>query len=89
MTWTYTPGTIETALDWVRLRIGDTDTNDQQLSDEEINSLIAMCGDKKMAAVQAAYMISAKYRRYGAVKESQLYSELAAEISMDGAPDYL
>ena len=89
MTWSYTPGTLEKALDWVRFRVGDTDTNDQQLSDEEIQSLIDLHDDLKMAAVAAARAIGAKYRRYGAVEEAQAFSDLADEIAGEGAPAYL
>ena len=39
MTWTYNPASVSTALAKVRLYIGDTNTNDQLLSDEEVAAI--------------------------------------------------
>lgn len=62
MTWTYTsPGTSDK--DWVRFRIGDTDTSDQLLSDEEILSLITEEGSKEAAAAVAAEGLAAEFSR--------------------------
>lgn len=88
MAWTYDPAKIEVGLNWVRLRIGDTDTNDQQLSDEEITSLLAV-GDRVSAAVAAARAISAKYARYGAQQESEVFAHLASLISQELEVPYL
>ena len=40
MTWTYDATSIGTDLAKVRLLIGDTETTDQQMTDEEINFFI-------------------------------------------------
>lgn len=89
MTWSYDPTALEAALNWVRFRIGDTDTNDQQLSDEELNSLLAIFDDKLLAAWAGAKAISAKYARYGAAKEAEIYSMLADDIATELQASYL
>lgn len=65
MTWSYasgSPGSVD--LDWVRLRIGDTDTSDQLLQDEEIEALVTSEGNRHMAAVVACETIAAKFARH-------------------------
>ena len=90
MSWSYDPALVEVALNWVRLRVGDTNTSDQQLSDEEINSFIALSGgDRKAAAVAAARAISAKFTRFGEQVEAENFRRLAEEIASEGAPSYL
>jgi hypothetical protein len=89
MAWTYDGTDIETDLNYVRLRVGDTDTNDQQLTDEEITSLLAMTDNKILAASWAANMICAKYSRYGAMKEAEAFRLLAGEIYAEAGPQYL
>ena len=88
MSWSYDATKTEVGLHWVRLRIGDTDTNDPQLSDEEILSLLAQ-SDRVTAAYQAALLLSAKYARYGAQKEATLYATLAEQISREMGVEYL
>ncbi len=44
MTWTYDPTDLSTDLARVRLEIGDTNTNDQGLTDEEINYYLVTSG---------------------------------------------
>ena len=94
MTWTYegAPGTATTSgqRDAVRFWVGDTDTNDQQVSDAEIEFAIAQEGDLKAAAAQIATGISAQYARkadkqvgdlrisYG--KIAKHYSDLAESL---------
>ena len=68
MTWTYggTPGTATAAerRDAVRLLIGDTDTNDQQVPDEEITFALAQASDDVYgAAAVMARTLAAKYAR--------------------------
>lgn len=64
MTWTYiTAGGILSAKDEVRLLIGDTDTTDQQLQDEEIAFLLTDEGGTYRAAAAAAEAIAARYAR--------------------------
>ena len=62
MTWTYSdPSTINR--DKIRLLIGDTDTTDQQLSDEEIAFFLTEEGSVYRAAAAAARALLAKYSR--------------------------
>lgn len=73
MTWTFDPA-LSTARDKVRLALGDTDTNDQQIPDESIAAMLAAYGDDVGAAsVALAESLAAKYAR------------LASDISVDGA----
>jgi len=62
MTWTYDPS-ISTDRDKVRLLIGDTDTSDQQLSDEEIAYLLTANGSVGLAGAEACEALAAKYAR--------------------------
>lgn len=68
MTWTYdgTPGnaTAGERRDSVRFLVGDTDTNDQQVMDEEITfALLEASENPYGAAAIAARAIAAKYAR--------------------------
>lgn len=63
MTWTYNSTDISTSLARVRLMIGDTDTNDQQLTDEEINYWVNNSGGVVWAAANAAESLAAEYAR--------------------------
>jgi hypothetical protein len=68
MTWTYSsaPGTSGSGplRDGVRLLIGDTDTNDQQIQDEEIAFALSQGGsDLHKSAAIACRMIAARYAR--------------------------
>ena len=96
MTWTYTdPGTSNR--DWIRWRVGDTDTTDQLQSDEEIAAALSTYGSKFKAAAAVARAIAAKYSRKAdmtmdqlSVKHSQkaaAYLKLAAEIEAGVALD--
>ncbi|MGH9753443.1 MAG: hypothetical protein ACREA2_11725 [Blastocatellia bacterium] len=90
MAWSYSPTDLEIALNWVRLRIGDTDTNDQQLSDEEVQSLIAMhAPSREQAAAAAADMIAAKFTRIAAQDEADVFHKLAEQIRVEAKPQYL
>lgn len=63
MAWTYDDA-LDQPLYEVRFKIGDTDTNDQQLSDGEINYLLAQAGNNVLkAAVLSSRAIAAKYSR--------------------------
>jgi len=80
MTWTYKgePGTIPR--DHVRLLIGDTDCEDQLLSDGEILFFLDENGSAKSAAVAAAQAIAAKFSRLADEKVGQVsvtYSQKA------------
>ena len=62
MTWSYTsPDNSDS--DMVRFRIGDTDTTDQLLSNEEIAAILAVQSDTTLAAAQCAEALAAKYAR--------------------------
>lgn len=88
MSWSYDPARTEDALNHVRLMIGDTDTSDQQLSDEEITSLLLQAdGNRYMAAAAAAEAIRGKYSRYGASsQEAARYGELAESLKEKAGP---
>ena len=63
MSWSYSGDPGASDLDEVRFLIGDTDTDDQQLSDEEINYLLTSTGSVQAAALGAARSLWAKYSR--------------------------
>ena len=62
MTWTYDATDLSTDLAKVRLDIGDTNTYDQGLSDEEINSFLARYG-LAGATLRSAQALYAKWVR--------------------------
>lgn len=64
MTWTYSGNPSNSTLDAVRFIIGDTDTNDQLLSNEEINYYVAEHGSVLRIASESARAIAAKFARY-------------------------
>lgn len=93
MTWSYNP-LLASTLDQVRFKIGDTDTNDQLLSDEEINALLTACSDSVLcAAYRAARGLAAKFSRYVDQKvdritvnlkdKAKAFTELADELYND------
>lgn len=64
MTWTYGGDPSNSLLEEVRFLIGDTDTTDQQLSDEEINYLLTESGNNPyLAGASACYALAANYAR--------------------------
>jgi len=64
MAWTYVPAQLSTSqLYQVRFLIGDTDTNDQLLQDEEINFQISQIGSVNGAAVACCENIASKFAR--------------------------
>lgn len=69
MTWTYGGDPTASARDEVRFLIGDTDTTDQLLSDEEIAYCISKAGDSPyQAAHDAAYAVASKFSRMATSK---------------------
>ncbi len=62
MAWTYSTS-LATDKDKVRFEIGDTDTTEQLLSDEEITALLASEGSVAAAAAKAAEGLAAKFSR--------------------------
>ena len=89
MTWSYTDPSAS-AKDAVRFAVGDTDTSDQQLSDEEIASLLVTYPSPLTAAINACARLSAKYARQvtktvgrlsiAASDRAKAYRELAADL---------
>lgn len=65
MTWTYGGDPAGSILDALRFLLGDTDEDDQQLSDEELNYLLTENDDSVTAAgLSACRRMIAKYSRY-------------------------
>lgn len=89
MSVSYNSSEVEKDLNWIRFRIGDTDTTDAQLQDEEIQMLISTNRNRITAAAAAAAAISAKYARFGAEKEAEQFRLLSAQIASETPPDYL
>jgi hypothetical protein len=89
MAWSYDVTDLDTStasgrLNTVRLLIGDTDTNDQQVQNEEIAFALSESGDNVYyAAAWAARAISSKYSRLVTTKLdgalSSEYSDLAKQ----------
>jgi len=91
MSFSYDP-TLATDKDKVRLFIGDTDSTQPLLQDEEIVSLLAMFGSVAVASSTACKNIAAKFARQAdrttgdiSVSYSQIskmYFDLSAEIKV-------
>ena len=89
MAWTYSTS-LATDKDKVRFEIGDTDTTDQLLSDEEIAALLTSEGTVAAAAAKAAEGLAAKYSRLAdrtvgnfslsASQRAKAYWELAKKL---------
>lgn len=62
MTFTWI-GDLSTDLDKVRANLGDTDSTDQLLQDEQINGVLAVITDINMASAALADQIAATYAR--------------------------
>lgn len=63
MAWSYSGNPASSNLDAVRFLVGDTDTNDQLLSNEEINYMVLTHGNVRRAASESARAIAAKFAR--------------------------
>jgi hypothetical protein len=64
MSWSYSGNPSSSDLDAVRFLIGDTDTTDQLLQNEEINYLLAQTGnDVYTSAIIACRTIASKFSR--------------------------
>lgn len=82
MAWSYDEGNLNTSnalgrLNTIRLLIGDTDTNDQQVQDEEVSFALAQANNNVYkSSAWLCRVIAAKYSRNvdseisGALKES-------------------
>lgn len=62
MSWSYDP-TLTTDRDQVRFQIGDTDTADQLLSDEELDALLLLETSVDLAAARAADRLAIEFIR--------------------------
>ena len=84
MSWSYDPTDLDTAttsgrLNSVRLLVGDTDTNDQQVQNEEITFSLSETGNNiYSAAAWVARTIASKYSRR---VDTQLDGALQANYS--------
>lgn len=83
MTWTYTPGWLSqvsstsVSMTQVRLLVGDTDTLDQQLQDEEIYFVLSVQGAVNYAAAECADLLASKYARQINTENSLLRASAA------------
>lgn len=68
MTWSYSGNPASSNKDEVRFLIGDTDTTDQLLSDEEINYTLVESGSNYQAAHDSAYAIASTFARMASSK---------------------
>lgn len=89
MAFSYDASALEKDLNWVRFRVGDTDSTDAQLDDAEITALISLHQSRELAAVASARAIAAKYARFGAMKEAEAFTLLADTIEREIVPGYL
>ena len=64
MAWTYSGDPTASDRDAVRFEIGDTNTNDQQLTDAEIDYALAQRGSVIQAAIYCAERLISLYSRY-------------------------
>src|ERR1041385_1358437 len=86
MSWTY-DAALSTNRDKVRLMIGDTDTNNQQLSDAEIAFFLTQEPRLEFAAAEACQALIAKYARYDSDLASSIVSrfrDLARDLRTRG-----
>jgi len=63
MTWSYSGNPSNSTQDAVRFLVGDTDTNDQLISNEEIAYFVSEFNNARRSASEAARAIAAKYAR--------------------------
>jgi hypothetical protein len=64
MSWSYDAASLSDPINEVRLFIGDTNENDQQLQNEEIQLFIDASSTTSGAAVMALRVLCSKYARY-------------------------
>lgn len=93
MAWTYSTS-LATDKDKVRFEIGDTDTTDQLLSDEEIAAVLTAEGSVYAAASDCAEHLAAKFSRLAdrtvgnfslsASQRAKAFWDLAAKLSKKG-----
>ena len=88
MSWDYTPG--ESTRDWVRFMIGDTDSTNELLQNEEIDAALANEGSQYAAAAVSAEALAGKFadqsdRKIGPLsistgKKAERYERLAKRL---------
>lgn len=88
MSWDYAPGSRD--LDWVRFTIGDTDSTDELLQNEEIDAALTNEGNKYSAAAVCADALAAKFSRQAdktvgplqirASQKAERYAKLAKDL---------
>lgn len=96
MTWSYSPA-LATAKDRVRFKVGDTDTTDQLISDEEVAGVLSVQANEALAAAQLAEAIAGRFSRKAAFSNGSLsmqadqqakaYMELAARLRSQASQD--
>lgn len=94
MSWSYDTS-LSTNKDKVRIKIMDTDTDSQEFSDEEINSMLSDSGqDVTQAALRLAKSLAFKYAKRATSKRAGPYSEdttkraeLFKQLAMDLADE--
>ena len=80
MTWTYTDPATSTR-DELRFMVGDTDTDDQLLSDEEIAYLLVAWINVPVAASKAASAIAARFSRLADKSVGELRISLSQKVA--------
>jgi len=80
MTWSYSGNPGASALDEIRFLIQDTDTNDQLLSNEEINYLFTAYGEAYSAAVGCVVALIASASR--SAEESKKVGDLSLTVKL-------
>ncbi|MFI5380737.1 MAG: hypothetical protein ACHRHE_15670 [Tepidisphaerales bacterium] len=82
MSTTYTPADLATSLkDQVRFNIGDTDSSDWQLQDEEIQWAITTRGNQWGATSMCANALAGKYARLTAISADGVSQQLGQRIT--------
>lgn len=79
MAWSYSGNPSNSSRDAVRFLVGDTDTTDQLLSDEEIDYLVTLHGTVPRASSESARAIAAKYARNMSRSIGGLSADFAAK----------
>lgn len=90
MAWSYDPLNVDLARNRVRLLLGDTDPQDEQLQDEEIDLLIELHVTDEASAAAGARALAFRYARLSdkwvgdlkilASQKSRAYRELAEHL---------
>ena len=95
MTWSFNSTDLSASKDQVRLYVGDVDSADPLLTDEEIAFAVTQAGSVRAASALAADWISALFSRrsdkstgdlsLSASQKSKQYAELAARLRRESA----